>query len=287
MAVRRQIRSTSRSHSPIGCFATIFEREIENDGWTKKAFGIEEVNYVNVQRITSLVLSLLLLFPGEMRAQNAGLDDPPPNTGGRSGGSRGYSGGSMAPTDSHMPALMLLAPLQSQDRTVATRPIFAGFVRDSGSVPMEFRLYQYDAASQDAQLATEIQDEDFTSSPGIVTFSLPHSVAPLMVGEKYLWQVEWVCDARRPSGNPYAEAKIEGVEMPADLAEQLDGANTAADRAVVYARQNFWYDALAVALTEQPDRQLARLRVALFENIAADSQERDRLQDSKIHLIQS
>jgi Domain of Unknown Function (DUF928) len=151
---------------------------------------------------------------------------------------------------------------------------------------MEFRLYQYDEVSGDAQLVTEIKDDHFLSSPGIMTFSLPESVDPLVVGEKYLWQVELVCDAQRPSGNPYAEAQIEVVEMPADLAVQLDRSGDPANFATLYAGQNFWYDALAVALTDQLDPKLAELRVALLQGIAADRQERDRLQDSSIHPIQ-
>lgn len=57
-------------------------------------------------------------------------------------------------------------------------------------------------------------------------------------------------------------------------------------RAVLYTEQNFWYDALAVVLSDRPDPELAQLRESLFQDIAADSPKSDQFQNSNIHLIQ-
>jgi hypothetical protein len=43
--------------------------------------------------------------------------------------------------------------------------MFAWFVRDSGSLQMEFRLYKYDPVSKEAKLVKEIKDKTLKVHP--------------------------------------------------------------------------------------------------------------------------
>ncbi|MCC5648126.1 DUF928 domain-containing protein [Nostoc sp. CHAB 5824] len=160
------------------------------------------------------------------------LTDPPPQTTGTSGGSRGCE--TQAETSSsNIPALILLAPSQIYGQTLATRPIFAWFISNSGSSQMEFRLYEYDQASKQSKLVKEIKDENFKSSPGIMVLSL--SSPELLIGRRYLWQVELVCDANRPSGNPFATAAMKVVTVKPDFNKQLSQTNNVLNKAILYS----------------------------------------------------
>jgi hypothetical protein len=143
----------------------------------------------------------------------ARADDPDtaPSSG-RSAGGRGC-GTAMPATESNLPSLMLLSP-QGETPT-SSRPKFAWFVRDAGSVAMEFRLYMQ---SPDGQytLIKEIKDDQFKPDPGITVLSLLNQTTPELAIGKYRWQVILVCDRQRPSSNLFASAETE-VVPPGDL----------------------------------------------------------------------
>ncbi|MBE9039421.1 DUF928 domain-containing protein [Oscillatoriales cyanobacterium LEGE 11467] len=229
-------------------------------------------------------LSLILITPGHAGANRNNSDDLPPNTGGRSGGSRGCS--YQSAVNSSVPALVLLAPARSRSQTISTRPTFAWFVRDRESLPMEFRLYEYDPVSSDAKLVAEILDENFKSAPGIMTLSLSETMPQLAVGRKYLWQVELVCDRHRPSGNPFADAEIEVVAPSPALDDRLERAKNELDRVALYEEKDLWYDALAAVLRDSSDSQLENWRSTLLDRVAQGEAESEQFQQSHIHRIQ-
>ncbi len=238
---------------------------------------------------TKVALSLLLLMPTVALADANKPDDPPPKTTGTSGGSRGCE--TQAETSlSSIPALILLAPPQRFGQTVATRPTFAWFVRDSGSWQMEFRLYEYDPASKKSKLIKEIKDENFKSSPGILVLSL--SSLELSIGKRYLWQVELVCDANRPSGNPFAMAATKVVSVPPDLKTKLSQSNDTFSRATLYAQADLWHDTLGIVLAAGNEPRLREIKMSLLEQVAARAetavreQEKVALTNSAIHQLQ-
>ena len=229
-------------------------------------------------------LSLILFIPGYAGAYRNNTDDLPPNTGGRSGGSRGCSSEVAVAND--LPALILLAPTQSSSQTISTRPTFAWFVRDGGAWPMEFRLYEQDPASLETKLVAEIVDENFKSAPGITTLTLSEAMPQLVVGRKYLWQVELVCDRNRPSGNPFAEAEIEAIAPSVTLNAQLAQAKNELDRVALYEEKNLGYDALATVLNATTNSQLEDWKVTLLDRIALGEAESEQFQQSAIHHLQ-
>lgn len=246
--------------------------------------------WLGIRLAAGVALSLLLLMPTVTLASgNNSDDDPPPDTHGTSGGSRGCDTRVGALSDS-TPALILLAPMQRFGQTVATRPTFAWFVRDPGSWQMEFRLYQYDPVSEQARLVKEIKDENFKSSPGIMVLSM--SSPELSIGQRYLWQVELICDQNHPSGNPFAEAATKVVQMPPDLRTQLSNTNDKFNRAALYAKADLWYDTLGLVLTAGEEPRMRELKFSLLEEVAAGEetamreQQRVELRESAIHQVQ-
>lgn len=231
----------------------------------------------------NVTLSLLLLMPTVALAGGNNSDDPPPKTTGTSGGSRGCETQTETSLSS-IPALILLAPTQRYGQTVETRPTFAWFVRDSGSWQMEFRLYEYNPDTQQPELVKEIKDENFKSSPGIMMLSL--SSSELSVGKKYLWQVELVCDANRPSGNPFAMGAMNVVSIPPDLETKLSQTNDLLSRATLYAQADLWHDTLKIVLAAPDEPRLRQLKTSLLEQVVAGAETAVREQ-AKVELINS
>ncbi|MEH2371603.1 DUF928 domain-containing protein [Nostoc sp.] len=235
-------------------------------------------------------LSLLLLMPTTALADgNNNSNDPPPQTTGTSGGSRGCETQSET-SSSSIPAIILLAPSQIYGQTLATRLTFAWFISNSASSQMEFRLYEYDQASKQSKLVKEIKDESFKSSPGIMMLSL--SSPELLVGQRYLWQVELVCDANRPSGNPFATAAMKVVSLQPDLQKQLSQSNDVLTKANLYNQADLWYNSLEIALISKDQPRLRELKISLLEKVANGSetglkeQIQVELTKSAIHQLQ-
>lgn len=236
-----------------------------------------------------IALSLLLLMPTVALADGSKPDDPPPQTTGTSGGSRGCETQTETALSS-IPALILLAPTQRFGQTTATHPTFAWFMRDSGSWQMEFRIYEYDPTTQQSKLIEEIKDEQFKSSPGIMALSL--SSSKLSIGKKYLWQVELVCDSNRPSSNPFAMAALEVVPVPPELKTKLPHTHDKFGRATLYSQANLWYDVLGTVLAAADEPRLRALKFSLLEQVAAGAetavkeQAKIQLKNSAIHQLQ-
>lgn len=128
--------------------------------------------------------------------------------------------------------------------------------------------------------------DNIKSSSGIILLSLFDSIPPLSVGEKYLWQVEQVCDPNRPSGNPYAEVEMEVIATPADLNVALEGVQEQSQRAILYQRKKLFYDALLLVLTTEPTLEVSELKRSLLEIVALDETELLELQNSSVQRVQ-
>ncbi|MBH8565238.1 DUF928 domain-containing protein [Nostoc sp. CENA67] len=247
----------------------------------KKSFNNSLISYI--------ALSLLLLMPATAVAGSNNNDDPPPQTTGTSGGSRGCESESVASSNS-IPNIVLLAPTQSYGQTLANSPTFAWFVKDTSPWQMEFRLYEYDGTNKKSKLVKEIKDENFKSSPGIMVLSLPN--LKLSVGSRYVWQVELVCDANRPSGNPFAIAAMKVVSVSPDLEKQLSQSNDILTKVNLYKKADLWYETLELALISKNEPSLQELRKSLLEQIATGTkieqteQITAALTNSKIHQLQ-
>ena len=235
---------------------------------------------MHIRRFVNFILGLLLIIPSVALATDNNSDDLPPDTSGRSGGSRGCT--TQTTSLDSIPALILLRQSGGDAKVVSTRPTFAWLVDEPGSWQMEFRLYKYDRLSKEAQLIAEIKDSNFKSSPGIMVLSPWKSIPKLSSGQRYLWQVELICDPLHPSGKPFAEAEIEVVEIQPDLKAQLAKTKEASNQASLYYKAGLWYNALGLALKQQDPTQLN----SLLDQVATSANEREKLRQSAIHQVQ-
>jgi Domain of Unknown Function (DUF928) len=233
------------------------------------------------------LLSTVLMSP----AAHAEDEDKAP-TSGRSTGSRGCgttvaSSNAIipAPASGKVAALILLAPSRPQEKTISTRPTFAWFVRDRGSSPLEFRIYEQ--TRDGYTLLKEIKDEAFRSVPGITVLSPQYALPELSPGKRYRWQVELVCNPARPSGNLFAEAEVSVIRPSGQLqqssAQSLQGEQARLKHARMYAKANLWYDALATVLpTTQDSVAIRDFRQSLLDRIAINPAEQEMLRQSAI-----
>ncbi len=244
------------------------------------------MNYTSFDRSHCRVLAQLLigallglcLLPSVAFAQ----DDKAPASG-RSSGGRGC-GTSTMPVAPGIPALILMTPANQAGQTTSTRPTFAWFIRDAVSVPLEFRLYEQEPTGY--KLVQEIKGDRLISSPGIMVLAPDRSTPELSVGKRYRWQVELVCNANRPSGNPFAESKIEVVALQPALKAQLQQTRDRQSQANLYAQANLWYDLLSAAFSSPSNlAQLNDLQLSLVNKVAISPTEQELLQSSKVHPV--
>lgn len=235
------------------------------------------------QRIVTRLIAGVVLGLWLLPAISFADDDRAP-TSGRSSGGRGC-GVSTPPKDADVPALILLTPNGQAGQTVSTRPTFAWFVRDAMSFPIEFRLYEQ--MGNRFKLVKEIKDDRLKSTLGIMVMSSAGALPQLVVGRRYRWQVELVCNPSRPSSNLFAEAMLDVVPLQAGLKNQLAQTRDRRTQADLYAQANLWYDVLKTAFTPPTSAtQLNALRQSVFDRVAIDPAERQLLQASSIHAIQ-
>lgn len=214
-------------------------------------------------------------------------DDAPPNTRGRSAGSRGCSTAAFGvsngnPSQAAMPALVLLTP-EGMGKSLSTQPTFFWFGQQSSAgTPTIFRLYQYDQAAQSYQLLVEQQSSAAQTEEGIMALPLTDEMATLELGEQYLWQVEVVCDRDRPSGNLFAEAEFEVVEPTAEMIEALAAAATPAEKSAIFSAEQLWYDALAMTFSANSPQEMIVARRMFFEAVANSVNEQRVLESSPV-----
>ena len=228
-------------------------------------------------------------MPWGANANQNHLDEPPPRTNGRSAGSRGCSNDKPI-LQNTPPALILLTPSQHPVRTVSTNPSFAWFIRDSKPRQVEFRLYKEDSITKKYKLVKEIRNQNFQSKSGIMILPLPNNIF-LSKGEKYLWQVELICDRHHPSSNLFAEAEIEVVSIQPKFENKLNDTVNRAEQALLYAKAGFDYDALmAILMMNNSDSikkvAISKLKLSLLNQVALKPSELKSLQNSSIHLIE-
>lgn len=192
-------------------------------------------NYI-IRHLATISITTLLLASNSVVF--AGYKPPrgqrPPTTRTTTTGSRGgceTNGGV---------SLQLLAPQKHVGQTASTYPTFAWFVLDSKSLPMEFRLYQYNVQGE-PQLQRQFQMQ---SKYGIMTLALPKNQPGLEVGKRYLWQVAIVCNPHQAANDLVAMAEIDVIKMPIQVSF-VRNAHTNID---MLAEAGLWYDALGEAL---------------------------------------
>ncbi len=131
--------------------------------------------------------------------------------------------------------------------TTASHPTFWFYVPDSPTVEAEFVLQ--DQASQTIYQSPVL----LSSTPGVVSLSLPSNAAPLEIGKLYHWYFNLYCQPQQPP--VFVDGWIKRDSLNSALKNQLEKA-TPRQRIALLAAHGIWYDALTTAaeLSTDPKR---------------------------------
>jgi hypothetical protein len=166
------------------------------------------------------------------------IGKPQTTTGGGSRGECDFEGEPKQLTETEKQGLTALVPSSGWGLTTSAHPTFWFYVSDSRQLPAEFVLQ--DEATEETIYQTPLT---VTGTPGVISISLPSTVAPLEIGKRYRWGIELLCN---PQKTIFVEGLVQRVELSPDLKSQLKKA-TPQQRLALYAKEGFWYDALMVA----------------------------------------
>lgn len=172
--------------------------------------------------------------------------------------------------------LTALARQTHTGQTVSQFPTFSWFVPDSQPLPMEFRLYKYDS-QQRSQLIEKVK---MASKPGIMQYSLPSDRPGLAINQTYRWQVVIFCNPNRPSTALVTEAIVKVVEISPNLKQRLATTNNTLAKAELFAKSNFWYDALAEGFKDS-DRQLRLLEILASSEASPQKEQIQKIIDNQ------
>lgn len=187
-------------------------------------------------------------------------------------GSTATRGGCQAAATTNPTAPFAIAPLAPRDHiglTSATRPTLTWYVTEPQSYPIELALFAYGASGRGAL----IHKFKLPSQPGMMQWTLPADQPGLQVGQSYVWQVALLCNAQRPSKNPWVESVLTVVELPAAVQRTLATTTDPAQRINAYADANLWYEAIAETLRHPAAKPL---RLTLLQQLSELEQPEQR-----------
>jgi hypothetical protein len=182
---------------------------------------------------------------------------PPPRVNRTSSGSTTGGVRGQCSRQSGLP-LLALAPSRAEQTFVTSRPTLAWFVPEEASYDLVFQLFQSDAAEP-------LYDVEMTSHPGIMSWTLPADAPELTTGETYRWRVILICNPNRPSLSVIDEAWFTVAISPEVTTANLNDAAAYVNQMVA---AGFWYDALAMTLSNPNEEEGRSLRLELLQNLA-------------------
>ncbi|WP_313926757.1 DUF928 domain-containing protein [Microcoleus sp. FACHB-1515] len=170
-------------------------------------------------------------------------------------------------------SLTAIAPLSHVGQTIAPHPTFMWFVPDEQPFSIEFYLYQQQVSGE--QLIYQVNR---SSTPGMMSLTLPTAEPALQVGQRYRWQVVLLCNPNSPSSALVADAEVEIARPSAELETAFASTINPAARANLLAEFGLWYDAIAVADPEEQINLLTNLSAIEAANGSSNhSQAIDRI----------
>lgn len=113
----------------------------------------------------------------------------------------------------------------------------------SSAEPFKFTLI-------DPQTATTLVEKTFFISEGIEQIELPESTR-LKSGKVYLWRVTIPCTNNPNEDREVLGAAVKRRKPSSRVKTQLHRSKSNSEKAAIYARNGFWYEALEMAVRER------------------------------------
>ncbi len=127
-----------------------------------------------------------------------------------------------------------------------------------------------------------------SNSTGVVNVSLPNSGSfpSLAVGKKYHWYLSIICEEDNRANDIFVDGWIERIELAPELAKKLEHSSPT-ERAVLYASNGLWYDALttlAELLDTYPnDSRFTASWKQLLQSVSLDTIAQEPLLKRKVY----
>jgi hypothetical protein len=168
------------------------------------------------------------------------MPPPPPVVGAPTGRRRGGSSRGVCKKYESLTALVPVAGESVWGLTSAERPTFWFFVPEAltANLPIEFVLQD---EADNYIYKTTVRGSEMRS--GIVSLSVPPTIAPLEIGKPYRWTFSLYCDRNKPSASVFVQGSIQRVPLAPTLQRQLETAMPR-ERINLYAANGIWHDAL-------------------------------------------
>lgn len=166
---------------------------------------------------------------------------------------RRIGGGSRNPCPSTNPLLTAFIPITNWGNTVAERPTLWFYVPYSPQQVSsgKFILQEVQGEKPENYVYQELYQISFTlpKTPGLVSFTIPSTKAPLEIDKKYFWSFKLYCQPPEAStsdasSNPsiLVEGWVDRVKPTPELERQLKAATE--PEYSIYTNNLIWYDAL-------------------------------------------
>jgi hypothetical protein len=184
--------------------------------------------------------------PIELRSKDRQLaqSNPPPppeNPGSSSAGGRRDP--SNCPQDAiaatTSPLLTALSPTTKLGLTLAERPTVLVYVPKTSAKNAEFSLRS--RMGQGVYRTTVA----LTTTPNLISITLPAQVAPLVVDKPYTWSFAIICNPNDRLNDRFVTGMIQRIKINPARLRQIQQAPLK-EQVVLYQKANAWYDALAV-----------------------------------------
>ncbi|MDF5720305.1 MAG: DUF928 domain-containing protein [Rhizonema sp. PD37] len=140
-----------------------------------------------------------------------------------------------------------LVPPTNIGLTISERPTFWFYIpyQSISTKPVEFLLLN------DQKNVVYKKTYPLTSTPGIISITLPQNAPILENGKKYNWVLSFICDPENRLKDTFVKGYIEKIPINFNLKSLLDVANTPTERVSVFAENGVWYDALTLLAEER------------------------------------
>lgn len=164
----------------------------------------------------------------------------PPNQGAPYGRRRGGASRGLCQKYQDLTALVPMVGESVGGLATAEHPTFWFFVPQplTPDFPVEFVL-QDEADNYVYKTTLTIAQ----TQAGVVSLSIPPTVAPLEIGKSYYWTLSIYCDPAKVSASVSVQGMVQRVSLDSTLESQVEKAMPR-ERVALYAANGIWYEAL-------------------------------------------
>lgn len=182
------------------------------------------------------------LIVQQVRKQNL---PPPPPTNPSSSAAGGRRAPTACPQDAvtvpASPLLTALSPTTEPGLTLAAHPTFLVYVPETSATTAEFSLR---SSGNQGVYRTTIA---LTTTPGIISITLPEQAMTLEVGRLYTWSFAVICNPNDRLIDQFVTGMVRRIELDPARLSQIEQ-TPVRQRIALYQENRIWYDALALLL---------------------------------------